>query len=1041
MRDRYTLVRRIGAGSFGSVHEAVQRSTGQSVAVKVLRPLAERGGAQLALDAERFRRETRLCAELHHPNIVRLIDSGAAGDLLWAAFELVPGSNLADVLEREGGLEPAEALHLMTQVLDALSSSHRLGIVHRDLKPANIMVTSTGARRNAMVLDFGLGVFAEEAMRDAGGRLTEEGEYLGTPLYSAPEQLRGKPPTVLSDVYAWGLIFIECLVGAPAIAGRTAAEVVHAQLSPQEVPIPRALARHPLGRLLRAATLKRPPERRASARDLLPALESIAASSLPARAELALGPSSLEAGSVDPGGLWRVPLQRNVNFTGRTGLLASLHQRLHAEPPPAVVALHGLGGIGKSQIALEYAHRHAQEYDLVAWIRSEGGDALAADYAALADSLELPERELRDQHHRLEAVRRWLERHRRWLLIFDNAPTPDDLRPFLPHSAGGHVVATSRHQSWRGLGVGLQVDVLEPEEAAEFLAARTGEARTPEAAELCEDLGRLPLALEEAAAYIEATGRSIATYRRLLETHRFRLLESGTPPADYPWTVRSTWEISLQRLDAEAPHAAHLLRLCAHLAPDDVPLEELRLGLARLDDAELAPLRDEIELDRCIAALRRYSLVKASGGALALHRLVQLVTRDRLSESERARWAEIALRLVEAVYPASGLAGDVLPQSGRLLPHALAVLSHAAGLPACDAPAARLLARTGIYMSATGAQSGSIEHLTRALRIFDRHPEFGERERAALLCDRALVQNARGELLEARDDLLEASALHERLEGADGIAVGLDLVSLAWVRRALGERSAALAAADRGLGILAARLGAAHPIAVNLRSTRARVLWELGEVDRARDAVEAVVAQLEDASARPHPMAAGAWLQASALLLDLGDLERAWRCAEQGVEIGRPAYGPDHPFVLANLAVTAQVLLRRGDVDVAGALFERIVTGSARTCSRPHADIAVSRPLLAETQRRAGEIEAARRTAEAALAFVREIPGDRARPKALALLVVGNVRADEGDIAGARAAYEEGRALLEGSFGAAHPVLQPLLEALARADSSEGGGS
>jgi len=1043
VQARYALVSRIGWGASSSVYEALQRSTGRRVAIKVLRLPGDARVLDQTPDAARFRRETRLCAQLHHPNIVSLVDSGEVAALLYAVFELVPGLTLSEVLTREGALEPVEALHLMTQVLDALSCSHAMGIVHRDLKPANIMITRTGARRNAMVLDFGLGVLAVDAGRVSDTRLTSDGEYLGTPLYSAPEQLRGQAPTVQSDLYAWGLILLECLTGMPAITGRSVAEVVHSQLSLQPLAIPRALAQHPLGRLLRTATIKQPPASRGAAATLLNELSSASQVALPSRE--ALRSERRSAAAAAPGeaptaleALWRVPPPRNTNFTGRRQLLTALHEALGTDPPPALLALTGLGGIGKTQIALEYAYRHAGEYELVAWLRAEEGDALAADYAALAEVLELPERDTRDLYPRIEAVRRWLERSRRWLLVFDNAPTPDDIRPYLPHSPTGHVLATSRYPGWRSLGMALPVDVLEPAEAAEFLVSRTGDRQMPDALRLCEDLGRLPLALEEAAAYIEATGRSISTYRRLLESNRLRLLEEGTPPADYPWTVRSTWEISLQRLEAETPQAAQLLCLCAYLAPDDIPLAELRAGLAQLGDGPLAPLLDEIALDRCVAALRRYSLVKLGDGALSLHRLVQLVTRDRLAADERAAWADRALRLVEAVFPRSGLAGDVRPEAARLLPHSLAALGHVEALPQCDERAAQLLSRTGIYMSATGVHSRAIEHLTKALRIFDRHPELGDRERAAMLDNVAVVQNARGEVEEARVLLERALAIHERLDGPDAVAVGLDLVNLAWVRRVLGERQGARAAAERGARIIRARLGAAHPILATVQSVGARVDWELGDFAAARRLMAEVLELLDRARSRFHPMMAGAWFQAGLLAFDLGELERAESCASLGAGVGAPAYGPDHPLVLSNLVVAGQVLLEREAFDEARATFERVVAGSGRTSARPHADLAVGLPLLAETQRRGGDPRAARRTAEQALGLTTLVAGDAARAQSTAHRVLGSAFADLGDAAAAAVELERAGELLAVRLGDRHPAALPVVNARAQVHLQRG---
>src|SRR5262245_36079765 len=145
--DRYEIVREIGAGSFGRVYLARQLSTGQEVALKILRLRLGDSVADAENERQRFRREMRLCATLSHPHIVRLIDSGElTGGSLYAVFEYVPGTTLRKVLEAEGKLEPEEALHLMTQVFDALACAHAHGVVHRDLKPENIMVTRTGLR-------------------------------------------------------------------------------------------------------------------------------------------------------------------------------------------------------------------------------------------------------------------------------------------------------------------------------------------------------------------------------------------------------------------------------------------------------------------------------------------------------------------------------------------------------------------------------------------------------------------------------------------------------------------------------------------------------------------------------------------------------------------------------------------------------------------------------------------------------------------------------------------------------------------------------
>jgi TOMM system kinase/cyclase fusion protein len=258
----YRLLHLLGEGGGGSVFKAQQISTGQTVALKLLRATDVRQGRMVA----RFERETRLCAQLHHPHIVTLLDKGqAANRQLFAVFEYVPGETLKDLLIRKGALPALEAGDLMGQVLDALACAHAQGIAHRDLKPQNIMISATGTRRHVKVLDFGIAAFIPERQKADYRNLTMTSEMMCSPSYSAPEHLRGEPPTVKIDLYAWGLLFIECLTGRPAIEGITLADIFHQQLSSGEVPLPPALVGHPLADLLRRALRKNPQERAESA--------------------------------------------------------------------------------------------------------------------------------------------------------------------------------------------------------------------------------------------------------------------------------------------------------------------------------------------------------------------------------------------------------------------------------------------------------------------------------------------------------------------------------------------------------------------------------------------------------------------------------------------------------------------------------------------------------------------------------------------------------------------------------------------------------
>ncbi|HUW67550.1 MAG TPA: TIR domain-containing protein, partial [Candidatus Nanoarchaeia archaeon] len=242
--------------------------------------------------------------------------------------------------------------------------------------------------------------------------------------------------------------------------------------------------------------------------------------------------------------IWNVPHNRNPNFTGREEHLAKMKDALNSGKPAALTqAMHGLGGVGKTQLALEYAYRNAAEYDIVWWIRSEEHATLAADYASLAEELDLREKDAIDQQVIIKAVKHRLEQIPKWLLIFDNAKDLAEVRKYIPQGETGHLLITSQNPSWRGIATPLDVRVLKREESVDFLLNRTGYTDRDAAGALAEALGDLPLALEQAGAYIEVKGRTLLDYLNLFTVHKNKLLNRAGPSTDYPDTVATTWDL------------------------------------------------------------------------------------------------------------------------------------------------------------------------------------------------------------------------------------------------------------------------------------------------------------------------------------------------------------------------------------------------------------------------------------------------------------------------------------------------------------------
>jgi tetratricopeptide (TPR) repeat protein len=279
---QYEIRAHLGSGGGGDVFRATQLATGQLVALKFLRTIPGLDAAPQDKRRRRFRRELDIVTRLRHPDIVRLIDYGKHETTEYLVFEYVDGRPLSAVLRAEGALPVETARSLMCQLLEVLAHAHAHGVVHRDIKPSNLMVLDRLGRPRIKVLDFGVGAILVDDESGQRTALTASGEMIGTPAYAAPEQLRGEEVSSRADLYAWALVVVECLVGAPVMLGRSAGETIQNQLSSSPVPLPPELRNHPFGELLAWALDKQVARRPAQAAQLLARLERLEVAELTA---------------------------------------------------------------------------------------------------------------------------------------------------------------------------------------------------------------------------------------------------------------------------------------------------------------------------------------------------------------------------------------------------------------------------------------------------------------------------------------------------------------------------------------------------------------------------------------------------------------------------------------------------------------------------------------------------------------------------------------------------------------------------------------
>ena len=345
--------------------------------------------------------------------------------------------------------------------------------------------------------------------------------------------------------------------------------------------------------------------------------------------------------------IWNVP-SRNADFTGRDAFLDRLHSGL-AEGGRAVVlarALYGLGGVGKTQMALEYAHRFASDYGLIWWVPAEQPQEISLALGALARRLGL-----KTSDNAVEAAATALEYLRRdaadrWLLIFDNAEDPADLRSFLP-TGPGHVLITSRNQAWTRHAQPLEVDVFTRDESVAHLQRHVPQVSTANANRLADALGHLPLAIEQAGGWLAETGMPADLYLEWLDTQTASALGLGKP-SDYATPVVATWNLSLDRLRQRSPASVRLLQILTFCAPGPISIS-LLYSDAMID--QLQPfdetLHDRFTLARVIGEISRLCLVRINQdtNSVEIHRLIQAVIRSQMTD-DQLRGARHELHLI-----------------------------------------------------------------------------------------------------------------------------------------------------------------------------------------------------------------------------------------------------------------------------------------------------------------------------------------------------------------------------------------------------------
>jgi tetratricopeptide (TPR) repeat protein len=737
-----------------------------------------------------------------------------------------------------------------------------------------------------------------------------------------------------------------------------------------------------------------------------------------------------------------LPRRRNPIFTGRDELLATLRESLRRGGRTTLSAVAGLGGIGKTQIALEYAYRFGVDYDVVWWVRAETTTTRTADLRALARAAGLEpgpgggharaaegagpagdEGEGDgDETSLLRLLRPWLE-ERRSLLVLDNAAERGDVAWVDKLASSGHVLITSRDPNWRALGEAVTVPRLDPDDAAAFLSARSGdpdaEAHGAAARDLGDELGGLPLALEQAAAYMEMNATTPQEYLALYREHRLRLLNEAAAGDDRR-TIETTWGISLDAIRRDRPAAIELMGVLSLLAPDQIPLDLVRKHAWSVSPALAAAGSDTLEWNRVVEALRRHSfIVRLPDGSVAVHRLVQDVVHAGLDAGEADRLLNALWHVLDGELPADPEDPHDIPAFARLVPHVDAVRARRGARPLPPQAGWRLAARVGRYFLQVGDLAAARLYAGMAVEAAGDDPHAsGDLAQALTLL--GLVLHDQGNLGGARETLERALRIDEGMYGADNPRVATDLSNLARVRKAQGHLAQARAGLERALEIDEQAFGPGHGRVALRLSNLGSVLKDQHELGAARESLQRALGIYVGIYGPDHPRVAPALSNLGRVLQDQGNLADAFGKLQRALQIDERVYGPAHPRVAVRLSNLGNVVKDRGDLAGARQLLERALAIDSRVYGPAHPKVATHLSNLGRLRKAQGDLAGARDLLERALQIDTGVYGPRHAKSAIRLSNLGRVLRSLGDLAGARDCLEQALQIDEAAYGPSH---------------------
>lgn len=652
-----------------------------------------------------------------------------------------------------------------------------------------------------------------------------------------------------------------------------------------------------------------------------------------------------------------IPHWPNHCFTDREALLTSVRDYFTASQTlqqTRILVLNGLAGIGKTQIAVKYVYNYKKEYQTVLWLKAASPRLLGAEIVSRAERLSLSEQDQTDEQRRFAALRRWLQEHDNWLLVLDNLEEVELISQIVPPLKDGHVILTTTTQATGPQVYTISVVQMTTDDGALFLLRRakiigkqdeqeaTSEIHYTQARLIAQEVGGLPLALDQAGAYIDETHCTLARYLEIYSQQRATLLgKRGKFGEDHPESVAVTFRLAFDKVKQASPSALELLYLFAFLQSDAIPGEMIEQGIPALDGPLHSLATDPVELENAIAILLNFSLIQRHPNTtiLSIHRVVQAILINELGrKSLRRMWAMWTVRLVNIVFPEAEF--DNWSICHKYLAQAQNCAELIDNFQLAQKEAAHLLLHLGRYCYQRAYYQDAEKYLTRALELYKQKKVQDPLDTAEVLNSLASLSYEQGKYLQAEALYQNVQAIWEQELGPDHTDTAAVLNNLALVYNAQERYKEAEDIFHRVLSIDEKMVGLDHPdVAVTLNNL-ALVYSKQGKYQESEALFQRVLAIEQKTLSANHPDLANSLNNLASLYEKQGNYQMAGTFYQRALDIRKQNLGQKHSETAQSLNNLAGVYMKQGKQREAADLYQEALTIYKQIMVPDHPDIA-----------------------------------------------------------------------------------------------------